>query len=132
MKVDAQNNHGADCTTSKETQLLIHRNIEDRRNRIKPCSLQSDKLISQLNDEGIEILNSQLERETVVVWIWCRSQTALHYIKRLYESNQLRKVLYGIANIPTSTHEIEHSNAIIIEENQFKKTVGKFFQVNLS
>src|SRR6218665_1153511 len=126
MKVDLQNNYGANCTTSKKTQLLIHQNIEDRRNRIKPCSLQSDKLISQLNDEGIEILNSQLERETVVIWIWCRSQTALHNIQRLFESNQLRKVLYGVADIPISTPEVEQPN-VIIENNQFKKTIGKLF-----
>src|SRR6218665_1390114 len=132
MKVDVQNNHGENCTTSKEKQLLLHQNIEDRRNRNKPCSLQSDKLISQLNEEGIEILNSQLERETVVIWIWCRSQTALHCIQRLYESNQLREVLYGVANIPTSTHDLGQSNVIIIEENRFKKTISKFFQVNLS
>src|SRR6218665_1670808 len=132
MKVDVQNYHGANCTTYKETQLLLHQNIEDRRNRIKPCSLQSDELISQLNDAGIEILNSQLERETVVVWIWCRSQTALHCFQRLYESNQLREVLYGVENITTSTHDLGQSNVVIIEENQFKKTVGKFFQVNLS
>jgi len=127
MKVDVQNNHGENCTTSKEKQLLLHQNIEDRRHRNKPCSLQSDKLISQLNDEGIEILNSQLERETVVVWIWCRSQTALHYIQRLYESNQLRKVLYGVADIHTSTPENEQSSVISIENNQFKKTIGKLF-----
>ena len=127
LKVDVQNNHGANCTTYKETQLLIHQNIGDRRNRIKPCSLQSDKLISQLNGEGIEILNSQLERETVVVWIWCRSQTALHNIQSLYESNQLKKVLYGVADIHTSTPEIEQSNVISIEDNQFKKTIGKLF-----
>ena|SRR6218665_567767 len=126
LKVDVQNNHGTICTTSKETQLLIHQNIKDRRNTIKPCSHSSDKLISQLNDEGIEILNSQLDRHTLVVWIWCRSQTALHYIQGLYESNQLKKVLYGVADIQTST-EIEQSNVIIIENNQFKKTIGKFF-----
>src|SRR6218665_960042 len=126
MKVEVQNDRGAICTTSTETQLLLHRNIEDRRNRIKPCSLQSDKLISQLNDEGIEILNSQLDRETVIVWIWCRSQAALYYIQRLFESNQLRKVLYGVADIPMSTPEVEQSN-VIIENNQFKKTIGKLF-----
>src|SRR6218665_3420362 len=131
INVNVQNSHGTICTTSTETQLLLHQNIEDRRHRNKPCSLQSDKLISQLNGEGIEILNSQLERETVVVWIWCRSQTARRYIQKLYESNQLRYVLYGVADIQTLT-EIEQSNVITIEDNQFKKTIGKFFQVNLS
>src|SRR6218665_1589177 len=126
MKVEVQNDRGTICTTSTETQLLLHQNIVDRRHRIKPCSLQSDKLISQLNGEGIEILNSQLDRQTMIVWIWCRSQTALYYIQRLFESNQLRKVLYGVADIPISTPEVEQSN-VIIENNQFKKIIGKLF-----
>ena|SRR6218665_2878712 len=131
MKVEFPN-HGAKGTTYKETQQLLHQNIEDFRKRTKPCLFQSGKLISQLNDEGIEILNSQLEldRQTVVVWIWCRSQAAIEYIEGLYDSNKLRKVLYGVANIQNLT-EIEPSppcrNVISIDENQFKKTVGKFF-----
>ena len=117
IKIEVQN-RGAKCTTSMETQLL-HQKIEDLRNRTKPRSHQTDKLISQLREEGIEILNSQLDRQTVVVWIWCHSQAALEHIQRLYESNQLRDVFFE--NIQPST-----SKVINIDRNQFKKTVGKF------
>ena len=95
--------------------------IEDLRNRTKPWSHQTDKLISQLREEDIEILNSQLDRQTVVVWIWCRSQAALEHIQSLYESNQLRDILFGLENIQPSI-----SMVINIDGNQFKKTVGKF------
>ena len=126
-KIDVQN-----CTTSKETQLLIHQNIEDRRNRNKPWPHSTEQLISQLNDECIEILNSQQDRQTVIVWIWCRSQTALEYIQSLYDRNRIKEVLYGVANIQTLTLEIGQSNVISIEDNQFKKAVGKFFRLNLA
>ena len=123
MKVEVQY-RSAKCTTSREAQLLLHENIEDLRNRTKPWSRQTDKLISQLKEEGIEILNSDFDRQTVVVWIWCHSQAALQHIQRLYESNQLRDVLFGLANIP----EIDQSKVINIDSNQFKKAVGKFFK----
>src|SRR5688572_23773811 len=103
-----------------EVQLL-HKQIEDLRNRTKPWSHQTDKLISQLRVKDIDILNAQLDRQTVVVWIWCRSQAALEHIQSLYESNQLRDILFGLANIQPYI-----SMMINIDENQFKKTVGKF------
>jgi hypothetical protein len=125
MKVEVQN-RGAKRITSMETQLL-HQTIEDLRNRTKRRSYQTDKLIGQLKDEGIEILNAQVDRQTVVVWIWCHSQTATENCQTLYESNQLRDVLCGLANIP----EIDQSKVINIDSNQFKKTVGKFFKTHL-
>ena len=101
-----------------ETRLL-HQKIEDLRDRTKPWSHEADKLISQLKEEGIEILNSHLNRQTVVVWIWCHSQAALEHIQSLYESNQLRDVFFE--NIQPSI-----SKVINIDGNQFKKTIGKF------
>ena len=111
---------GAKCTTSIKTQLF-HQEIEDLRNsnRTKPWSHRTDELINQLREKGIEILNSQLDRQTVVVWIWCHSQAALGLIQMLYKSNQLRDVIFE--NIQPST-----SKMINIDRNQFKKTVGKF------
>jgi len=106
----------ANCTTSIET---LHKEIEDLRSRTKLRSHQTDKLISQLKDEGIEILNSQLNRQTVVVWIWCHSQAALEHIQKLCESNQLREALFE--NIQPST-----SKEITMKRNQFQKTFGKF------
>jgi len=86
-----------------------------------------------MKDDGIEILNSQLDKHAVVVWIWCRSQVALKIIQRLYESNQLKDVLFGAAYIPPPvedglirTSEIIQSKLINIDRNQFKKTVGKY------
>src|SRR6218665_1608429 len=93
--------------------------INNLRERTKPRSHLADKVIAHLRDEGIEILSSQLDGQTVVVWIWCHSQTAIGNLQRLYESNQLR--YYYIENIQPST-----SKVISIDRNQFKKTVGKF------
>src|SRR5688572_17311520 len=92
---------GAKCSTLMETQLL-HKQIEDLRNRTKPLSHQTQKFISQLSEKDVEILNSELDRKTVVVWIWCRSQAALEHIQSLYESNQLRYILFVLANIQPS------------------------------
>jgi len=111
-------NDCAKCTRSMETELL-HQKLEDLRNRTKPWSHQTDKLISQLREEGIEILNSQLNRQTVVVWIWCHSQAALGHIQRLYESNRLREVFFE--NIQPSISIVTN-----IDGYQFKKTIGKF------
>src|SRR6218665_95007 len=82
----------ANSRTSAEAQL--HGTIEDLRNRAKPWSHQTDQLISQLREEGIEILNSYLDRHIVFIWIWCHSQATLENIRKLYESNQLRDVFF--------------------------------------
>ena len=105
--------------------LEFHEIISSLRNGSKPRSHQADNLISQLKDEGVEILNSQLLRQTVVVWIWCRSQTALKHTHILYESNQLRDVFFGIANIRPPATEFNQSKMLNIDRNHFKKTAGK-------
>ena len=110
---------GAKCSTSMELQLL-HKQIEDLRKRTKPWSHQTDKLISQLREKDIEIMNSQLDKQTVVVWIWCRSQAALENIQRLYEWKQLKDVFFE--NIQPSA-----SKMINVDRNQFNKTVGTLF-----
>src|SRR6218665_2969050 len=99
--------------------------INDLRDRTKVRSHETDKLIAQLKDKGIEILNSQLDGQTVVVWIWCHSQTAIENIQRLYELNQLRDEYFE--NIQSSS-----STVINIDSHQFKKTVGKFLRMHLS
>ena len=103
-----------------ESQLL-HKKIEDLQNRTKPLSHQVDKFIRELKDEGIEILNSHLDRQTVVVWIWCHSQAALEHIQKLYESNQLRDAFFE--KIQPSI-----SSVINIDRKHFKRNVGKFFE----
>ena len=69
--------------------------------------------------DGIEILNSQLGRQTVIVWIWCRSQEALENVQKSYATNKLMDVLFE--NIAPSI-----SKVINIDRNQFEKTIGKF------
>src|SRR5688572_1209448 len=108
---------GAKCTASMESQLL-HQKIEDLRNRTKPWSHQTDKLISQLRKEDIDNLNSQLDRRTVVVWIWCRSQAALQYVQKLYESNKRDEFI--------ENYQPSISKMIKIDRNQFRKAIGKF------
>src|SRR5688572_21268187 len=105
---------------------LIHQTISDLVNRPKQGSQRNDKLINELRDGGIEIINSQLERKNVVVWIWCRSQTALENIQNLHVSNRLSDILFDVANIRSSPSEIIQSKVISIDSNEFKKTVGKF------
>src|SRR6218665_4048818 len=103
-----------------ETQRL-RENINDLRDRTKPRLHKTDKLLVQLRDEGLEILNSQMDGQTVVVWMRCHSQTAIENLHKLYESNQLRDEYFE--NIQPSI-----SKFINIDRNQFKKTVGKFFR----
>src|SRR5688572_10373685 len=105
---------------------LLHQKFEDHRSRTKPRSHETDKLISQLKDEGIEIVNSQLDRQTVVVWIWCYSQAALENFQRQYQSNHLKDIFLGFADIQPSTSEITQSIMISIDRSQLNKTVGKF------
>ena len=98
--------------------VQLHQELDDLRNRTKPWSHQTDKLISRFREEGIEILNSHVDRQTVIVWIWCHLQAALDRIQRVYESNQLRDVLFE--NIQPNVSKVTN-----ISRNQFKKTVGK-------
>jgi len=84
--------------------------------------------MSDLKDEGIEILNSQLDRHTVVVWIWCCSQAAIEYIQTMYESNQLRDIFCDFTDIRSYTSDLARWNRVSIDCNQFKKTVGKFMK----
>ena len=106
-----------------ETQNL-HKKINEVRDKTKPRSDETNKLIVQLRDEGLEILNSQLDGQTVVVWIWCHSDTANENLQKLYESNQLRDEYFE--NIQPSI-----SKVINIDRNQFKKSVGKFLRKHL-
>ena len=108
---------GVKCSLPMEAQQL-HQKVNDLRDRTKTRSHETDKLIVQLSDEGIEILSSQLDGQTVVVWMLCHSQTANENLQKLYESNQLRDKFFE--NIQPSTSEV-----INIDWNQFKKIVGK-------
>ena len=105
-------------TSPMETQLLYEKN-EYLRNRAVIGSHQTNKLISQLKDEGIEVISVELETETVIVWIWCRTQADLANCQRMYESNQLRDTLF-------ESIQPFISKEITIDGNQFKKTIGKF------
>lgn len=108
-----------------KSQVLLHQNINDLRNRTKPRSHKIDQLLSQLKYDGIEILNSQLDRQTVLVWIWCCSQSALENIQTSYESNKLIDVLFE--NILPSI-----SKVINIDRNEFQKIIGKFLFLQFS
>lgn len=112
-------------TKSKQAQKLLHQNIKDLENRTKPRSHKTGELVSQLNDEGIEILNSHLDSQTVIVWIWCHSQAAFGNSQKLYESSKLMDVLFE--NIAPSI-----SKVIIVDRNEFKKTIGKYLLTHLS
>lgn len=101
-----------------ETQLL-HEKLNDLCNRAKPRSHETDKFIARLKAEGVAILSCQLDRQTAIVWIWCQSQTALQYIRRMYESTQLRDEVFE--NIQPFTSKI-----INADRNQFLKTAGKY------
>lgn len=122
IKVEVQN-LDAKCTTSMQTQRL-HETIESLLSRIKPRSHETDKLISQLKDDGIEIINSQQDKDALLVWIWCRSQAAIEKAK----SNELAGVFFGLENIRTSAS----SNAIRLENIQLQKTIGKYMYLKTS
>lgn len=106
---------------SVNTQLRHHEMSYLRNGNYPDSTHSADELISQLSEKGIEILNSQMDRRTVVVWIWCRSKSALEYAKKMYESKQLRDVLFSIEHIQSSI-----STVISIDRKQLKQNVGKF------
>ena len=98
---------------------LHHEKVEDLKSKKKSRSKEADKCIAQLREEGVEILNSQLEGQTVVVWIWCRTQAALENCQKLHETNRLRATFFE--NILQSVSKVIH-----IDRSQFKKILGKF------
>lgn len=114
------------CGTVLKDQRLLHQSIEDLRSGTKSGSHETGKLISQLNDAGVEILSSQLGRRTVVVWVWCRSQSALEHFRKKFKSSQLSDVLFDLAVVRPSNSEIIQSIVFSIDQHQFEKTVGEF------
>ena len=75
----------------------------------------------------MEIIDSKLDIENVVISIWCLSQAVLENIRMMYESNQLKDVFLGIAKNRPSTSDNIPSQLINIKSDQFEKTVGMFF-----
>lgn len=82
-----------------------------------------EKLISQLKDDDIEILNSLPDRRQTVVWIWCQSQKAFDMIQKLNESNDLLEIFIGL------TTDITKPSAVCMCRDQFKKCIGKYMQI---
>ena len=99
---------------SHETNKSELQRMNDLRNTINLMSHEANKSVRLLSNKDIEILNSQPNRQTVDVWIWCRTQSALEYIQNLYESNRMREVFFD--QIQPST-----SMVLNIKRNQFKK-----------
>lgn len=116
----------AKYTTSVETQSLFYDKIDEFRRKTKLWSRKTGKLISLLNENGIEILNSQLDRQTTIVWIWCRSQIALQKIQELYELNELKYVFFDFINLQPPADKCIESMVVDIDSNQFTRTAGKF------
>ena len=108
-----------------DAQKILDQKMNDLRDRTKPRSHETDKLLVQLREEGLEILSSQLDGQTVVVWIWCHSQTAIENLQNLFESKELRDEYFEIIQPSVS-------KSISIDSNQFKKTVGKLLRKQLS
>lgn len=109
-----------------EQQLQVQR-LNALRDKTKPRSDKMEKLISQLKNDDLEILNSLLDRQTVV-WIWCQSQTGLERLQKLNETNNLRPidVFSDLTTLSTSSAEMTISKAVIICRDQFQKNAGKF------
>lgn len=105
---------------------LLQRKIENLRNTAKSWSPKTYKLVTQLKKKGLEILNSQMDGQTVVVWIWCRSQVALQNMQRIYESNQLTEIFLGLTNIRAPDCEVSKLKLVNIYRTQLRKHVGKF------
>lgn len=103
---------------------LLHKNIEGFLTRTKAWSHETNKLASQLKKEGVEITDSKLGIENVVISIWCLSQAALENIQTMYESSHLKSVFLGIASNGPSNSDNIPSKLINIESDQFKRTVG--------
>ena len=100
---------------------LSHQRMNDLRNIINPKSDETNKSVRLLRNQGIEILNYQRNRQTLDVWIWCRTQAALEHIQNLYESNRMREIGLFFDQVQPST-----SIVLNIERNQFKKNASKF------
>src|SRR6218665_3193834 len=100
---------------------LSHQRMNDLRNIINLKSHETNKSVRLLGNKDREILNSQRNRQTVDVWIWCRTQAALEHIQNLYESNRMREVFFD---------QIQPSTSMVLKRNQFKKIAGKFLFIN--
>ena len=109
---------GEKCEKSVTIQL-VYKKITDLHNRTDQRLRSTDEIISRLKSEGIEIIKSRKKRQTVVVWIWCRSQTAIEHIQKLHELNHLQYAFFENSQRSIQT-------TMNIDRIQFKKTAGKY------
>lgn len=104
---------------------------KDVQDRDKPWPAEMHKLTCQLIDNDIEIIGAYPDRQGVA-WIWCRSQIAFQNLRSLDDQHDLVKLLtYQDKNPQTATGTMRAATQlrnIDIDDDQFKKTLGKLFQ----
>lgn len=118
---------------AEEARHLLRRNLVQKFNSLReknpPRSHQTDKIISELKDDGIEIFNSVLDRQ-IVVWLWCKSETGLTQLQKLNEANSLMNTFTRLSPDMWHPKIDELVYAVSICRDQFKRKVGKFLKAN--
>lgn len=110
-----------------EQDLLVQR-LTALRDNTKRRSHKTEKGISQLRNDDVEILSCLLDRQAVV-WIWCRSQTGLERFRTLNESKDLLLTVFSdltTLSAYSAERAISSITAVSICRDQFEKYACKF------
>lgn len=75
------------------------------------------RLIRELNDDGLEILDSVQDRDAVV-WIRCKSTNAVKKLKQMNESRTLARLLVQFTDV-----DLQSTN---VDDDQLQKDIGTF------
>lgn len=114
------------ATRAETMKQLLLEDFNDLRHKYRPRSHDVDKLISQLKDRDIEVLNA-IRNNHIALWIWCKSQKGLDNLRDIDESNVLRNVLIALTR-RSSSPEVHTSAVVSICHKQFYKKVGRFLK----
>lgn len=95
--------------------------LNDLKDKTIQRSLETEKLIIDLNDDGIEILKSAEDKDAVV-WIWCKSAIALQKLK---ETNGFENIAQIFCQLTEKNAQLRFEKNINIDHDQLEKTTGR-------
>lgn len=98
--------------------------LNDLEDKTIQRSLETQKLIIDLKDDGIEILKSTEDKD-VVVWIWCKSAEALQKLKKM---NGFENIAQLFCQLTEKNTQFSFEKNINIDYDQFERTTGKFIK----
>lgn len=105
-----------EMTSRDPNRAQFAKRLSGLRDATNTRSAKVKRLISELNGDGLEILDSVQDRDAVV-WIRCKSTNAVEKLKQMNESKTLARLFLQFAEDLQSTN---------VDDDQLQKNIGTF------